>query len=318
MLEMVLGKSGKSLPDLLKLIDLPYTGTPPVGWNGYSHAMIFDPYLFRVVLHGPNDGLLYPFSLAGSSFSVPNSANKSNPMRMGTRFAETASNNGAAFKWGINGSSYLNDMYYVDSSLKFYSTSTWSGNTAYHNQCTVGNNAYFFGGVYGTSVQNLNNMAVYVWNLLSTGVTAHGSLAMAPLTYNSYIGHDDVSIFIFGGATSTSSGNAITQEVWRYLLAQRVWQKVSNCPFAITGGMNTPYYDGKFWFLGATITNSTALNGQLWSYKVYDASWKLEATYPELNAYRTGQLFIYKDTLYYFFPQLGGAPSDKIFTIRLG
>lgn len=318
MLELMLGSPGKSAPDVLKLVDLPYTGTPPVGWSGYSNAMIFDPYLSRVALHGPNDGLLYPFSLAGGSFSTPDSANKSNNLRMGTRFAETASNNGAALKWGINGSYYQNDMLYVNSSLKFYTASTWAGNTAYHNQCTVGNNAYFFGGGYGTSVVGLNNMAVYVWNLFSTGVTAHGTTTMAPLTYNCFVGHDDISIFIFGGVTSASSGNAVTQEVWRYLLAQKTWQKVSNCPFAISGGMNTPYYDGKFWFLGATTLNSTTLNGQLWSYKVYDASWKLEATYPELNTYRTGQLFIYNDTLYYFFPQVGSSPSTKIFTIRLG
>lgn len=318
MLELMLGSPGKSVPAVLKLVDLPYTGTPPVGWSGSDNAIVFDPYLSRLALHGPNDGLLYPFELADSSFTPPDTANKSNKLYAGTRFAETASNSGAAFKWGANAGRYQNDMLYVNSSLKFYTASTWAGNTAYHNQCTIGNNAYFFGGTYDTSVMGLRNMAVYVWNLLGTTITAHGTMTMAPLTYDCFIGHDDASIFIFGGATSTSSSNTRTQEVWRYLLAQKAWQKVSNCPFPIGGGMNTPYYDGKFWFLGATTISNHTSNKELWSYKVHDASWKLEATYPELSTYRTGQLFIYNDTLYYLFPRVSNLPSTKIFTIRLG
>lgn len=318
MLEMMLGSAGESKPDLLKLVDLSYSGTPPVGWNGYSNAMVYDPYRSRIALHGPSDGLLYPFDLASNTFATADPANRSNSLRMGTRFAETSPMGGAAFKWGINGSSYQSDMKYVNSDLKFYTASTWANNTSYHNQCTIGTNAYFFGGAYGTTVMGLNNMAVYMWNLNGTTLAAHGSVTLAPLTHNAYIGHDDVSIFIFGGTTSNSSGSSLTKEVWRYLLAQKIWQKVSDCPFSgLTGGMNTPFYDGKFWFLGATTTNSSVLNGQLWSYKVYDATWKLEATYPELNNYRTGQLFIYNDTLYYFFPQIGSAATTTIFTIRL-
>ncbi|QKE54478.1 hypothetical protein ACSA002_1640 [Salmonella phage vB_SalM_SA002] len=318
MLELMLGSPGKSVPNLLKLVELPYTGTPPVGWSGYSNAMIFDPYRFRAVLHGPDDGLLYPFELADSSFTPPDTANKSNRLREGTQFAETSPMGGAVLKWGVSGSYYKTDMLYVNSSLKYYPASTWTGNAMYFNQCTIDATTYFFGGLYGSSVMSLNNMAVYKFDLNGTGINSDASVTLAPLTYKCFIGHDDASIFIFGGAKSAASGNTVTQEVWRYLLAQKVWQKVSNCPFPIGGGMNTPYYDGKFWFLGATTINNHTSNKELWSYKVHDASWKLEATYPELSTYRTGQLFIYNDTLYYFFPQVGSSTSTKIFTIRLG
>ncbi|QXO10647.1 hypothetical protein pEaSNUABM48_00177 [Erwinia phage pEa_SNUABM_48] len=300
----------------LTLTELIYSGTPPTGWAGYSNAMIFDASKDRFMLHGPNDGKLYPFDLKTNSFSAPGTP-ASPTLRMGTRFSEVASNGGAALKWGIAGSNYTNDCYYVNSALNFYSTSSWTGNCSYLQQCLVGNVAYFFGGIYGQTVMNKNDMSVYQWNLLSTGITAHGTTTMAPLTYNAYCGHDDVSIFIFGGAKSVSGSNTASTDVWRYLLAQKVWQKTANVPFNLVGGQNAPYYDGKFWFLGATTANDTLLSQQLWSYEVYNATWKLEATYPELAGYRTGQQFVYDDKLYYVMPQNGGQVSTRIFTINL-
>lgn len=319
MLELMLNSSGVVT---MELKPRTYTGVAPSGFVPFSHPTILDPVRKRLLLLGYSDAKLYSLDLDTLTFSVPTTSSPVGGMRYGTRFTQASLAGGAALKYGISNTtgSFAPNMYYVNSSLGFYTASTWTSNTQYHNQVVVGDDVYFFGGSYGYTTFASNTMAVYKWYLNSTALAAHGTVAsgMPPLTYNGVLGTDGTDIYMFGGITSTSSGNASTSDVYKYTLASKSWSKIGTTPFIMSTGLNTPYYAGKFWFLGATTTNGALWCKQLWSYTVTSGTWKLEATYPELENYRTGLLFLYGKTLYYFFPQLGGASSDKIFTIRLG
>lgn len=315
MLEFMLSGGNPKSSAYLQLTTLQYTGTPP-GWTGYTNNLIFQPNKKRFVLSGV-DTYKYPFDLEANAFTARSSFPRT--LSYGSRFSEADSLDGYLVRWGQSNGNYVASALYYNGNDVGINVPVSSTSTGYFHQCTVGDTFYLFGGTYGKSVEGTNDMRVFICSGSNTSIRTDGTVTtdMPVLTYNAYCGHTKDAIYMFGGVNSTSSGNSVTSDVWCYVLSTKRWSKVSTTPIPISGGGNTPFYDGKFWFLGATASNTEASLQQLWSYRVSDGLWSLEADYAELAGCRNGSLFVYNDKLYYILPMVSGRLGTNIFTINL-
>lgn len=302
-----------------KLTEVIPSGTPPSGWTAYSNTSILDRTKNQFSAIGSTTGDLITYDLLTNKWNDPVSA-ASSPLRNGTSFAECGSGNlGAYVKWGIQSSSYNTRALYY-SGGKFYAAATWTTNCAYPLQCTVGNIAYIFGGQYAYSVDGNNTMAVRTYAMAGNQVALHGTTnpAAYPLRYNAAVGTDGKDIFVFGGVTSAQSGNTATKDILKYTVATKTWTLLANTmPITVGGGGNSPYYQGKFYFLGNATANGSAQNKSLWAYTVATGTWEQLVTFEELDGYRNGLLFIYNDLLYYVCPQLNSTIASRIWTVSL-
>lgn len=319
MFELVIG--GTSIPpvspEYLQLKKLEYTGSAPTTWAGYENNIAFRPNKNEILLGG-GDGYQYPFNLTNQSFGSRTSFPRK--ISYGSRFSEADSLDGYFVRWGLSSGSAVASAVYYNQNNSGSSVSVGSNGTSYFSQCTVGDNFYMFGGNYGRTVEATNDMKVFYSSGANKTIVSHGTVSqnMCPLLYNCHVGHTDKEIFVFGGVYSASSGNTISRDVWKYDLSTKAWSKVqTTTPVTIGTGTNAPFYAGKFWFLGATTVNGAVANKTLYSFQPASGAWKEEAVYDELETYRSGQLFVYKDKLYYVMPLKSQTYSQDIFTVNL-